>query len=90
MNEGGFETVSDAGRPAISQRGINRLRLLEWWLMPASICMTTCCTTNVTLRWKQIDLGNVCERVSVCARTDRHHLYKQLPSQTALTDHGQR
>lgn len=53
-------SVSDAGWRAVSQCGINGLQLLVWRLTPASICTTTCCTADVTQRWKQIDLGNVC------------------------------
>lgn len=58
--------VSVAARPAASQCEINRFHILVWWVMPVSICATTCCSSNVTQRCEQPDLATHSARWCVC------------------------
>lgn len=54
-----------AEQPTASQCETNRFHILVWWVMPVSICVTTCCSASVTQGCEQPDLATewVCVRV---------------------------
>lgn len=58
--------VSVAAQPTASQCEINRFHILVRWVMPVSICATTCCSSNATQRCEQPDLATQCALMRVC------------------------